>query len=35
MPEGIMQKEEGFDMCLEDHIVKGLGFGSYSNKKLQ
>ena len=29
------QKKEGFDLCLEDILVKGLGFGSCSNKKLQ
>ena len=35
VPEVIVQKEEGFDLCLEDILVKGLGFGSCSNKKLQ
>lgn len=35
MPEAIVKKEDGFDLCLEDSIVKGLGFSSCSNKKLQ
>ena len=33
--EMIVQKEEGFDLCLEDILAKGLGFHSCSNKKLQ
>jgi len=33
--EMIVQKEEGFDLCLEDILIKGLGFGSCSNKNLQ
>ena len=35
VPKVIVQKEEGFDSCLEEILVKGLGFGSCSNKKLQ
>ena len=33
--EVIVQKEEGFNLCLEDILVKDLGFGCCSNKKLQ
>ena len=35
VPEVIVQKEEGFDSCLEEILVKGLGFDICSNKKLQ
>lgn len=35
VPEVTVQKEEIFDSCLEDILVKGLGFGSGSNKMLQ
>ena len=35
VPKVTMQKGEGSDSCLEDIVVKGLGFGSCSNKKLQ
>ena len=39
MPEVIVQKEEGFDLCLEDILFKGLGFGrfqirSFNKRKL-
>jgi len=32
--EVIVKKDDGFDLCLEDSIVKGLGFASCSNNKL-
>ena len=35
VPEVIVEKEEGFDSCLEDILVRVIGFGSCSNKKLQ
>lgn len=35
VPEVTMQKEEGFDSCLEEILAKGLGFGNYLNKKPQ
>ncbi len=33
--EVAVQKDEGFDSCLEEILVKGLRFGSCSNKKVQ
>jgi len=33
--EVTVQKEEGFELCLEDILLKGLGLSSCSDKKLQ